>query len=222
MARSDERPLWQAFKERGDLQAREQLILAHLYLVAGTRERVVPAVPVRIDPADLQAEGLIGLIEAVDRFEPARGTKFTSFAISKIRGKLLEYLRKEDWTPRSERDRQKRGEPAVLLQQVSLETIVYEGDTEDVTLLNRISDWEDTPEKLVPEKLEREVIHTLVRCLPRRERKVVELYYWDDQTNGRIAQRLGLSEARVHQIHDTALFHLKLWLVNRRENYAGW
>jgi RNA polymerase sigma factor for flagellar operon FliA len=87
---------------------RDELILAHLYLVARTRRRVVPIIPHRIEADDLESEGYLALVKAADTFDPARGTVFKSWAITKIRAALLEYLRTEDWVPRSIRDWQKR------------------------------------------------------------------------------------------------------------------
>jgi RNA polymerase sigma factor for flagellar operon FliA len=107
MTPADTAPLWDALKTHDCQQARTTLIEAHLPLVRLTIPRVIPRVPVRIDPEDLQTEGMIAVVRAVDRFEPARGVKFSSFCISMIRGAMLEYLRAEDWTPRSVRTKQK-------------------------------------------------------------------------------------------------------------------
>jgi RNA polymerase sigma factor FliA len=103
----DTAPLWDALKRDSCERARTTLIEAHLPLVHLTRQRIVPRVPERLDAADLDQEGCIAVVQAVDRFEPARGVKFSSFCISMIRGAIFEYLRKEDWAPRSVRDKQK-------------------------------------------------------------------------------------------------------------------
>jgi RNA polymerase sigma factor FliA len=198
--------------QNGRETARSQKIDQYAYLVPCTLKRLSRA-PDRYHE-DMLSAGYVALVKAVDTYDPDRGVQFESYAITKIRGAMLEELRREDWTPRSERDRQKRGEPALILQPVSLETILYEGDTEDVTLLSRISDWEDTPDRLVPEKLEREVIHTLVRCLPKTERKVILLYYWQDLPYREIAGRMSLSESRVHQLAQRAEFFLKRELAH--------
>jgi len=99
--------LWHQFKQRGSAQARTAIIEHYRYLICKTRQRIIPTVPVKIAPEDLDQEGYIALIKAVDQFDPKRKVKFESYAISMIRGAMLEYLRREDWVPRSVRSKQK-------------------------------------------------------------------------------------------------------------------
>ena len=111
--------LWHEFKVRGSREARDRIIQHYNYLVAKTRTRIVPSVPVRIAPEDLEMEGYIALVKAVDQFDPRRKVKFESYAISMVRGAMLEYLRREDWVPRSVRSKQKtlqRAEDELTLQ----------------------------------------------------------------------------------------------------------
>jgi RNA polymerase sigma factor FliA len=98
---------WVQFKEHGSCAARDFIIEHYRYLISKTRQRIIPTVPTKIAPEDLEQEGLIALVKAVDQFEPSRGVKFESYAISMVRGAMLEYLRKEDWVPRSVRTKQK-------------------------------------------------------------------------------------------------------------------
>jgi RNA polymerase sigma factor for flagellar operon FliA len=98
--------LWRRHRQ-GDPGARDQLIEAYGRLVELTRHRIVPGVPNRLDAADLLQVGYIALVKAVDRFDPARACQFESFAISMIRGAMLEMLRREDWAPRGVRAAQK-------------------------------------------------------------------------------------------------------------------
>jgi RNA polymerase sigma factor FliA len=89
------------------LAERNDLIEQFRYLVPKTRQRVVPVVPWRVQAEDLEGEGYLALVRAADEFDPNRGS-FRSWAICKIRASMLEYLRSEDWLPRSVRDWQKR------------------------------------------------------------------------------------------------------------------
>src|SRR3989440_10213139 len=98
---------WTQFKGHGSGKARDFIIEHYRYLISKTRQRIIPTVPTKIAPEDLEQEGLIALVKAVDQFEPSRGVKFESYAISMVRGAMLEYLRKEDWVPRSVRTKQK-------------------------------------------------------------------------------------------------------------------
>jgi RNA polymerase sigma factor for flagellar operon FliA len=98
---------WERFLSERDEAARAALILGYGYLVVKTRERVVPNVPWSVSVDDLLSEGTIALIRSVDDFDARRGVAFPSFAISRIRGAMLEWLRHEDWVPRSVRRKQK-------------------------------------------------------------------------------------------------------------------
>src|SRR5947209_9210448 len=110
---------WDQFKNRGSRRHRDFIIEHYRYLISKTRQRIIPSVPTKIAPEDLEQEGLIALVKAVDQFDPNRKVKFESYAISMVRGAMLEYLRKEDWVPRSVRTKQKmlsRAEEALTLE----------------------------------------------------------------------------------------------------------
>jgi RNA polymerase sigma factor for flagellar operon FliA len=110
---------WVQLKRHGDAKARDFIIEHYRYLITKTRQRIIPSVPTKIAPEDLEQEGLIALVKAVDQFDPGRNVKFESYAISMVRGAMLEYLRKEDWVPRSVRTKQKmlaRAEEALTLE----------------------------------------------------------------------------------------------------------
>jgi RNA polymerase sigma factor for flagellar operon FliA len=98
---------WKRFKSQRDESAREALVLRYAYLVNITAGRVVSNLPPNLDREDLVSAGIVGLIKAVDQFDPERGVKFETYAIALIRGAILEMLREEDWVPRSIRDRSK-------------------------------------------------------------------------------------------------------------------
>src|SRR5438552_6339516 len=109
---------WTQFKQDRSAQARDFIIEHYRYLITKTRQRIIPSVPTKIAPEDLEQEGMMALIKAVDQFDPSRNVKFESYAISMVRGAMLEYLRKEDWVPRSVRTKQKllaRAEEALAL-----------------------------------------------------------------------------------------------------------
>ncbi|MFN3649867.1 MAG: sigma-70 family RNA polymerase sigma factor [Armatimonadota bacterium] len=99
--------LWHNFKHRKCSRSRDGIIEHYRYLITKTRQRIIPTVPVKIAPEDLDQEGFIALVKAVDHFDLGRKVKFESYAISMIRGAMLEYLRREDWVPRSVRTKQK-------------------------------------------------------------------------------------------------------------------
>lgn len=99
---------WKRFKVYGDLKAREQLIRQYAHLVKLTVNRIVPYPPNGMEWEDLYGYGVMGLIRAVDLYDPTRNVKFETYAIALIRGAVLEALRSEDWVPRSARDKQRQ------------------------------------------------------------------------------------------------------------------
>ena len=83
--------------------AREKLILGHLPLVKYVLGRVAMRLPPHVDRGDLLDAGALGLVAAADRFEPARNVRFHTYAVTRIRGAMLDALRSDDWLPRSVR-----------------------------------------------------------------------------------------------------------------------
>ena len=106
--------VWDCFKESADPDAREQLILNYSPLVKFVAGRVASNLPNTVDGADLVSYGMFGLIDAIDKFEPDRGIKFETYAISRIRGAIIDELRALDWVPRSVRARARDIEKAII------------------------------------------------------------------------------------------------------------
>ncbi len=111
--------LWRAFKEKGDRKAREELILLYAPLVKYIAGRVAIGLPPTVEYDDLISYGIFGLIDAVEKFDPNRGVKFETYAISRIRGAVIDGLRAVDWVPRSVR--QKAREFEAVCQRVESE-----------------------------------------------------------------------------------------------------
>jgi RNA polymerase sigma factor for flagellar operon FliA len=95
--------LWSVFRDEGSAEARERLILNYAPLVKFVAGRVGASLPPSVDQGDLVAYGIIGLIEALERFDTDRDVKFETYAIPRIRGAMLDELRALDWVPRSVR-----------------------------------------------------------------------------------------------------------------------
>jgi RNA polymerase sigma factor for flagellar operon FliA len=95
--------LWAEYKEGGTREARERLILHYAPLVKFVAGRVAAGLPQNIEQSDLVSYGIFGLIDAIDKFDPGRGYKFETYAISRIKGAIIDELRSIDWVPRSVR-----------------------------------------------------------------------------------------------------------------------
>jgi RNA polymerase sigma factor for flagellar operon FliA len=99
----DVEALWRRYKQDGDAKARDDLILAYSPLVKYVAGRMGTGLPAHVEEADLISYGLLGLIGALERYDPSRNIKFETYAISRIKGSIIDELRALDWVPRSVR-----------------------------------------------------------------------------------------------------------------------
>src|ERR671933_769675 len=106
------RELWRRYKQQGDDRARERLVVAYSPLVKFIAGRMASGLPSHVEEADLISYGLLGLIGAIERYEPEREIKFETFAITRIKGSIIDELRSLDWVPRSVRTKAREIEKA--------------------------------------------------------------------------------------------------------------
>jgi RNA polymerase sigma factor for flagellar operon FliA len=104
--------LWDRYKQSRSVDDRNRLILHYAPLVKYVAGRVSAGLPQTIEQADLVSYGMFGLIDAIDKFDPGRGYKFETYAISRIRGSIIDELRSIDWVPRSMRAKSRAVEKA--------------------------------------------------------------------------------------------------------------
>jgi RNA polymerase sigma factor FliA len=106
------RDLWRRYKRSGDAAARERLVVAYSPLVKYVSGRMASGLPAHVEESDLISYGLGGLINAIERFELEREIKFETYAITRIKGAIIDELRSLDWVPRSVRSRAREIEKA--------------------------------------------------------------------------------------------------------------
>jgi RNA polymerase sigma factor for flagellar operon FliA len=106
------RDLWRRYKSTGDEKARERLVVAYSPLVKYVSGRMASGLPAHVEEADLISYGLVGLISAIQRFELERDIKFETYAITRIKGAIIDELRSLDWVPRSVRSKAREIEKA--------------------------------------------------------------------------------------------------------------
>jgi RNA polymerase sigma factor for flagellar operon FliA len=99
------RSLWRRLKEHNDQAARDRLVLHFAPLVKYVAGRMSSALPAHIEEGDLISYGLLGLMNAIERFDPGRQIKFETYAVTRIKGAIIDELRSLDWVPRSVRAR---------------------------------------------------------------------------------------------------------------------
>ncbi|MEM9135305.1 MAG: RNA polymerase sigma factor WhiG [Actinomycetota bacterium] len=119
--------VWASFKEHGRQSDRDQLIVYYAPLVKYVASRVAAGLPQSVDQSDLVSYGMFGLIDAITKFDPERGYKFETYAISRVKGAILDELRSIDWVPRSVRSKAKSVERAMS----KLEATLHRSPTDD-------------------------------------------------------------------------------------------
>jgi len=230
--------LWKRFRASKDRDARDALVEHYLPLVRSVAGRLAMNLPSYVSEEDLYGSGCMGLLGAVDRFDPARRVKFETFASVRVRGAMLDELRGLDLLTRGVRERAARireasnalvEEDAALSTQslaeragLSVQDVL---DTElalrtaEVSSIDEFSDEEGhTVAALVADAraespgapVERaELMQLVEENLSDRDRLLVVLYYYEELTLREIGAVLGVTEGRVSQMHTELLRRLR-------------
>ena len=243
----DKEKLWDAYRKKPTQELREQLIIEYAPLVKLVAGRLSMYLGHNVEYDDLVSYGIFGLIDAIDKFDLAKNVKFETYASLRIRGAILDQIRKMDWIPRTVRQRQRKMDEAI--KQIEMRTgknatdeeLARElGLTEDelcnwqsqmkVTNVVSLNEFEENgpepvidtsnkshfaqPEDVVEEAELKETLVAGLHLLTEKERKVIELYYYEEMTLKEISKILEVSESRVSQLHTKALVKLKKSLGN--------
>ena len=191
----DTTQLW-ARCRAGDAQSRASLIERYLPLARDLSRRVRAIGTPVTDSDDLASAAFLGLIDAVDRFEPGRGVPFEAYASLRIRGAMIDELRR---TGERARNTEAEDQPRI----VSLDGLLED-------------DWRDVftaSEAPFDDAFDREDLRYRVQGaldgLPPRQRELLARYYADSLTLREAGQRMGISEARACQLHGRAIVNLR-------------
>jgi RNA polymerase sigma factor FliA len=122
VAEEDTQTLWLEFRRTNDKGIRDRLILTYAPLVKYVAGRLGSGLPAHVDEGDLVSYGLLGLIGAIERYDPGRDIKFETYAIARIKGAIIDELRALDWVPRSVRSRAREIERAIAELEAKLGT----------------------------------------------------------------------------------------------------
>lgn len=224
--------LWETYKVTGDVDVRNRLVLQYAPLVKYVAGRVRSGLPDSVDQGDLVSEGVIGLLDAIEKFEPDRGLQFQTYAVLRIRGAIIDGLRSADWVPRSVRTKIRViGQAQVILEvrlgrspsdaEIAeemgisvreLRDIYTEVSYTNVTSVDELGGvGELAPSTLDPIEDDdlREALMHVVEGLPERDRVIVALYYFEGLTLSEIGQVLQVTESRASQLHTRATLTLR-------------
>ncbi|MCI8875170.1 MAG: FliA/WhiG family RNA polymerase sigma factor [Lachnospiraceae bacterium] len=242
MKTTDKEKLWESYQKNPSPEIREQIILEYAPLVRVVAGRLSMYLGYNVEYDDLVGYGIFGLIDAIDKFDAAKDVKFETYASLRIRGSILDQIRKMDWIPRTVRQKQKKLDEAIKRVEMrtgknaSDEDIAKEIGISDAELTNWQSQLKITnivslneyveqgsepvmdakhnthfaqPEEQIQENELKEVLKSTLELLTEKERKVIELYYYEELTLKEISKVLDVSESRVSQLHTKALMKMR-------------
>ena len=113
MRAAEKEKLWESYQKNPSSELREQIILEYVPLVKVVAGRLSMYLGYNVEYDDLVGYGIFGLIDAIDKYDASKDVKFETYASLRIRGSILDHIRKMDWIPRTVRQRQKKLDEAV-------------------------------------------------------------------------------------------------------------
>ena len=238
----DKDKLWKDYQKKPTRELREQLIIEYSQLVKLVAGRLSMYLGHNVEYDDLVSYGIFGLIDAIDKFDADKNVKFETYASLRIRGSILDQIRKMDWIPRTVRQRQRKLDEAV--KQIEAQTGRNASDDEiaqvlgispdellnwqsqlKVSNLVSMTDFEENgtepamdttykshftqPEEVVEKEELKKTLVEALDALTEKERRVIELYYYEEMTLKEISKILEVSESRVSQLHTKSLIKMK-------------
>ena len=224
--------LWRDYKATGDPALRNHLVLQYSPLVKYVAGRVRGGLPLSVDSADLVSEGVIGLMDAIEKFDPELGWTFQTYAVPRIRGAIIDSIRATDWVPRSVRSMMREIErasealrhdlareptdeeicaaagikPAELRAAREKPSGVVQVDEEELAALDDLAPAVDAA---LEDESTRQVLIEALRTLPERDQIVITLYFFEGLTLSEIGQVFEVTESRISQLRSRATKSLR-------------
>lgn len=242
MDETGRKKLWEEYTKVKSPEVREKLILEYAPLVKLVAGRLSMYLGYNVEYDDLVGYGIFGLIDAIDKFDSMKAVKFETYASLRIRGAILDQIRKMDWIPRTIRQRQKRIDAAIKEIEATKGRNATDGEIAESLGISEeeFGDWQsqmkitnlvslnefmeqgsevpqensgnahfDSPEEAVEKEELKEVLESALELLTEKERRVIELYYYEDLTLKEISNILEVSESRISQLHTRGLQKMK-------------
>jgi len=198
------------------MKDKDKLVLENLSLVKKVASKIYYRLPKGdIEFDDLVNVGVIGLMKAIQKYNKDKA-KFSTYAYIKIRGEILDYLRSLDILPRTVREKIKKekpveeGKPVPLSNtavMVSIERAL--SSDENFRIIDTLVSERDTPEEEVIKKDQKERLLRAIELLSEKEKKVLQMLYFEERDLKSVAKEIGVSVSRVSQIKAEAVKKLK-------------
>jgi RNA polymerase sigma factor FliA len=249
MDEAGKKKLWEEYAKTKTPELRENIILEYAPLVKVVAGRLSMYLGYNVEYEDLVSYGVFGLIDAIDKFDLLKDVKFETYASLRIRGAILDQIRKMDWIPRTIRQKQKKIDAVIkdvetrygrnatdeeiaaglgispeeylewqsqmkITNIVSLNEFLEQGSEVPNEAMKTKSAQFDSPEEVVAKTELKQMLVQSLEILTEKERRVIELYYYEDLTLKEISSILEVSESRISQLHTRALQKMKTKLGN--------
>jgi RNA polymerase sigma factor FliA len=232
-----------AYSQRPSARETEALVMRHAELVKRIAYHLAGRLPASVEVDDLIQAGMLGLLEAAANYSEGRGASFETYAGIRIRGAMLDGLRKLDWAPRSvhrkaravakairelESEYGREARDVEVAERMGMKLSDYHRIVEDsagcqISSLTTeegemtLTDGSADPFRDVVDEDFRAALAEAIANLPERERLVMSLYYDDELNLKEIGAALRVSESRICQIHGQALVRLQARLAGWRD-----
>jgi len=234
--------LWLDYNDTKDKNLKEKLVESYIPLIKHIVNRMAISLPSYVDNEDLISYGVFGLLQAIERYDVTCGVKFETYAYSRIKGSIIDELRKLDWVPQNIRKKASLLQKAYAELEQSLGRTVKDEDickhlnisSEELQhIYNEIActsvlSFDDLPftedftkesfrPDIMAEKQEiKNILGQAINRLPYQEKLVVTLYYYEGLTLKEISKVLELSQGRISQLHTKAILRLRGSLSRKR------
>jgi RNA polymerase sigma factor for flagellar operon FliA len=227
--------IWSEYHRSREPALRNRLVVQYSPLVKYVAGRMRSRLPHTVEQDDLVSDGVLGLMDAIERFDPSRGLTFQTFAVPRIRGAIIDGLRAMDFVPRSVRDKVRAVQQATLaleerlgrlpgdeevarelgipVQQVrdlNRQTSSSHANLDDFDLADELSSAADAT---VEQGDANASLMRVVAELSERDQVVIALYYFEGLTLAEIGRVLGVTESRISQVHSRATASLRAKLL---------
>lgn len=244
--KAEESLLWENYRKTKSTELKEKLIKKYAPFVKYIAGRVLVHLPQNVDLDDLIGYGILGLLDAIEKFDHTKGVKFETYAYSRIKGAIYDGIRESDWIPKNVREELKRVEKKYVFLQQKLgrdpkddelckalnitkkklyelynipliKMLSFTNLGDFDTLKQFVASNDYNPEKFLETNEIKTELGKAIDKLPYKEKMVITLYYYEGLTQREISEVLNISESRVSQLHAKGILRLRGSLGRKKQ-----